>query len=503
MDFIDDGYYINISSHEKITKDDIVIDYQPEESAVKFSYTVIKDGIKSEPVLIESNSIIRIVLRETGQYKIEFTNYYDGEITTKTFETGMYNVDKKAPIIEFSKEEIKVREGEDVDFYEYVVARDNADGDISNSVEIDTSNIDLNAVGKQNVTYKVTDTAGNTTVRTLTVNVTEYNNVQWALKQFTIIGIIIVVVAVILSYYRSINLERRISNYSINPKKKKSTLFERFIKVTTGLIEPFADLLARSTILERYSERFERYQVAFHEKSAMMIVAKKFITSIIFFVISLVVITLKLEMMSLIEMLLSLLIGFYIVDFVYLFKYHFYRKNVENDLLQAIIIMKNAFKSGNSLTQTIEIVSEELDGDIALEFKRMNFELAMGLSLEEVFDRFSERLDLPEVSYLAASLVILNQTGGNIVKVFSSIEKTLMNKKKIRLELKALTGGAKMVTSILIVLPIIFMVIVSLISPNFFAPFFDSGLGLLLFMLIVVIYLLYISLVRKIMRVKV
>ena len=127
----------------------------------------------------------------------------------------------------------------------------------------------------------------------------------------------------------------------------------------------------------------------------------------------------------------------------------------------------------------------------------------MGLSLEEVFDRFSERVDLPKVSYLAASLVILNQTGGNVVKVFSSIEKTLMNKKKIRLELKALTGGAKMVTSILYFLPAAFMGIVSLISPNYFKPFFDSAIGLLIFMLIVAIYLLYISLVRKIMRVKV
>ena len=501
MEFTDEGYYISVSSHEEFTKDDIVIDYQPEESTIKFAYTIIKDGIRSEPVLIEDNSIIRIVLKDSGQYKIEFTNYYTEDV--KVFTTGTYNIDKTAPLIEFTEDTVNIKIGSDVNFTKYVIARDNADGDITEFVEIDTSNVDLQSIGKQKVIYRVKDEAGNESVKTLTINVTTYDEVQHTLKMGAFAGVILVILFVMLSYYRSINLERRISKFSVNPKAKKATLFERMIKVVTGMIEPFADLLSKSTILESYSTRFERYQVAFHEKSSMMIVAKKFIISILFFVISMIVVTLKLEVMTFFEMLLSLLIGFYIIDIVYLFKYHFYRKNVENDLLQAIIVMKNAFKAGNSLTQVIEIVAEELDGDIALEFRRMKFEISMGLSLEEVFERFSERLDLPEVSYLTSSLIILNQTGGNIMKVFSSIEKTLMNKKKIRLELRALTSGVKIVTAILIILPLAFMGIISLISPEYFAPFFDSGLGILLFSLIVAIYLLYISIVRKIMKVRV
>ena len=504
MNFIDDGYYISLASHEKFTKDDIVIDYQPEESAIKFAYTIIKDGNRSETVEIEDNSVIRIVLRESGQYKIEFTNYYSEDGTEfKTFVTGMYNVDKTAPLIEFTEDEVNIRIGDEVDFSQYVVARDNADGDISHLVEINTSNVDLKAVGKQKVYYEVEDAAGNKTVKTLTINVKEYNEVQTMLTQITLLGIVLVGLFVILSYYHSIVIEKRLSNFSINPKAKRETLFERFVKVTTGMIEPFADFLARSTILENYSERYERYQVAFHEKSSMMIVAKKIITSVIFFAVSMIVVTIKLEVMSFMEMVLALLIGFYIIDFIYLFKYQFYRKNVENDLLQAIIVMKNSFRAGNSLTQTIDIVTEELEGDIALEFKRMKLELSMGLSIEEVFDRFASRLDLPEVSYLSSSLIILNQTGGNIVKVFSSIEKTLMNKKKIRLELRALTGSSRLVTSILTVLPIIFMIIISLISPNYFAPFFESALGILIFILAFALYLLYICLVRKIMKVRV
>ena len=501
MNFIDDGYYISLPSQEAFTKNDVVIDYQPEESALKFSYTIIKDGVKSETVEIDQNSVIRIVLRETGQYKIEFTNYYASD-EVKTFSVGMYNIDKNAPLIEFTEDKVEIKIGENVDFADYVVARDNADGDISHLVKIDTSKLDLEAVGEQKVYYTVSDSAGNTTTRTLTIEVAEFTGIQSMLTQISLLGLVLVGLFVILSYYRSIIIERRLSNFSINPKAKKESLFERFIKVSTGLIEPLADFLAKSTLIENYSERYERYQVAFHEKSSMMIVAKKIIVSALFFALSMLVVTIKLDMMTFMEMLVSLLIGFYLVDVVYLFKFQFYRKNIENDLLQAIIVMKNAFKTGNSMTQSIDIVTEELDGDIALEFKRMKLELSMGLSIEEVFERFAKRLDLPEVTYLASSLIILNQTGGNIIKVFSSIEKTLMNKKKIRLELKALTGSSRMVSAILICLPIFFVGLITLISPGYFSPFFESFLGILLLMLSITFYLLYICLVRKIMKVR-
>ena len=504
MNSKDEGYYISLSSHEEFTKDDIVIDYQPEASAIKFSYTITKDGKKSEPVVENSNSAIRIVFRETGQYNIEFTNYYsEDESSFKTFKTGMYNIDKTAPVIEFKEENVEIRLGTDVEFTDYIIAEDNVDGVLTRHVTVNTSNVDLNAVGKQKVKFEVSDAAGNTTTKTMEFTVVEYSPQQEAIKQLSLLGVVIVGLFIILSYYRSITIEKRLSLYSINPKKKKETVFERLIKVVTGMIEPFADWLARFSSMEDYAERYERYQVAFHEKSSMLIVAKKIVCSVVFFAVSLIVVTLKLEVMTFVEMLISLLIGYYLIDFIYLFKYQFYRRNVENDLLQAIIVMKNAIKAGNSITQTIDIVTEELEGDIALEFRKMKQELTLGLSNEDVFERFALRLDLPEVTYLTSSLIILNQTGGNIVKVFSSIEKTLMNKKKIRLELKALTSSSKMVTGILILLPLVFVAIISFISPNYFAPFFESALGIMLFIMCLAIYFLYIHLIRKIMKVRV
>ena len=46
-----------------------------------------------------------------------------------------------------------------------------------------------------------------------------------------------------------------------------------------------------------------------------------------------------------------------------------------------------------------------------------------GLSVDTVFERFARRVKLQEAVYVSSSLTVLNKTGGNIVEVFSSIEK--------------------------------------------------------------------------------
>jgi tight adherence protein B len=129
-------------------------------------------------------------------------------------------------------------------------------------------------------------------------------------------------------------------------------------------------------------------------------------------------------------------------------------------------------------------------------------EISFGLGIEEVFERFSKRVQLEEVTYLTASLSILNKTGGNIIKVFSSIEKTLFNKKKLKLELRSLTGSSKLIVYVLFAVPLLFILFISLVSPGYFSPFYTTGIGFLLLCIMLFIYILYIWFVSKIMKVR-
>jgi Flp pilus assembly protein TadB len=495
-----DKYTINIVNHE-LTKEDIIVNYQPKNTVSYYTYSVLKDGHKSEAIKVEGNSVATIALIESGQYTIEFINYYkDG--STETFTTGTYDIDKEAPVLEIKNGKISLEVGNKFNSKKGVSAYDNVSGDITSKITTNENELNFSKLGEKKLVYEVRDEAGNTTKKEIIVEIIPSTKGETAIRQLTGLGILIVVLFVILGYYRTIVIEKRIGKFSIEPKNKSKNIFEKFLNTTLGIVEVFAEWLARYRWIEKYSKRYERYQIAFKEKNTVVIVAKKIIISIMFFTLSILAFTMELEIMTLFEMIASLLVGFYLLDFIYLFKYRFYRDNVENDLLQAIVIMNNAFKSGKSIPQAIEVVSKELEGGIAIEFGKMKNELSMGLSVETVFDRFAERIEINEISYLTSSLMILNQTGGNIIKVFTSIERSLMNKKKLRLELKALTSGAKTVTYILVLLPIVFMLAITVVSPDYFIPLVDNPLGLLILIVIILIYLLYTYIVRMIMKVR-
>ena len=103
----------------------------------------------------------------------------------------------------------------------------------------------------------------------------------------------------------------------------------------------------------------------------------------------------------------------------------------------------------------------------------------------------------------SSSLTILNKTGGNIVAVFSSIERTLFDKKKLEEDLKNSTGASNLIVKVLMAVPFIFVLIIYILSPTYFNPLFESTLGYFLIFIIVIMFSICIYLLNKIMKVRV
>ena len=231
------------------------------------------------------------------------------------------------------------------------------------------------------------------------------------------------------------------------------------------------------------------------------IFAGKIFVALVFVIVAVFATTIQFKLISAYEIIIPLIVGFFVLDILYFIKYKAYRVKMENDLLAAIIVMNNAFKSGRSISQAIDIAGEEVEGEIGREFKKMSLELSYGLGIDVIFKRFASRVNIDEVNYLTASLTILNKTGGNITKVFDAIEKTMFNKKKLRLELKSLTGSSKIIVYVLFAVPFIFVLFISIINPTYFMPFITTKLGFILLIGMIIYYIIFIICVKKIMKV--
>ena len=322
----------------------------------------------------------------------------------------------------------------------------------------------------------------------------------------TIIMIILaLVIFYLIIYNKTLNLERRISKYSIEAIKDDSvSLFDFLSKFYNDLVVGLSSKLRKSHFLRNYASKYNKYITYENEKtvSNMDYVSNKFYISFAFIFVIFLARIIEGVMPSYYDILISGLLGFFVLDIYFKITDYIKKKKVEQDLLNAIIIMNNAFRSGRSTIQAIEIVSKELTGPIKQEFKKMHLEISYGLSLDVVFDRFSKRVDSEEVDYITSSLSILNKTGGNIIKVFASIEKMLFNKRKLKQEMKSLTSSANMLSKMLLFMPFVFVILISLLNPNYFMPLINTTLGNIILFFIIGIYVLYVIIVNRIMKVR-
>ena len=327
-------------------------------------------------------------------------------------------------------------------------------------------------------------------------------NILVYLVEGMLLGFIIVIIVFVSSAKRSFDLEKRITRFSISSiTDKPSSFFDNFYSQYYNFLDKFSNLLLKSKLLVKYSKSYDKYMYNSNNKQ-IDIIANKFITAFIAVIITFVSNVLRKADISSIIIILASIVGFFVPDFSMMINNKIREKRIENDLFKAVIIMSNAFKSGRSIMQAVKIVSEELEGPIGDEFKKVYIDLTYGLELDTVFERLSKRINMEETKYMASSLVILNKTGGNVVKVFDSIEKSFFERKKLNDELKSVTTLSNFVFRILVSMPFIIFILIYLFNPNYFEPFINNGIGKLILGIIIILYVLYIVIVKKIIKIR-
>ena len=322
--------------------------------------------------------------------------------------------------------------------------------------------------------------------------------------QIIIIVILFIVIVFMLRQNISIRHERRIGRYSIEPIKSESlSVFDNLSIKYFKFVKKIRKVLLKSRLIKRISRRYEKYTLFGKDNLAIDYIVHKLIIAITFVSLTVFSQVLQTRLVTLFELIFNFVLGYYILDIYLIYRNKMRIKKIENEMLRAIIIMNNAFKAGKSTMQAVLIASEELPEPISDEFKKIYQDLKYGLGVDVVFERFAKRINIEEARYISSSLTILNKTGGNIVKVFDSIEKTLFDKKKLKEELRNLTVSSNLVVKVLMFVPFIFVGIIYILNPNYFDSLFSSTLGYFVLFVIFIMVVIYIWFLQKIMKVKV
>ena len=322
-----------------------------------------------------------------------------------------------------------------------------------------------------------------------------------------LIQAIILIISLIIGYILLRNKKvifyiERIGEYGLDSvSKEPQTIYGNIITKYNKINSKLIKILANRRFKNKKDSSL--YILGTRYKNPLVYLADKLLLGLGFSLICFVTSVITGELINIMVFIISFMIGFYSLDI-----YVFYRKKtrvkmIREDLLKAIIIMNSVFKAGKTTVQALKIASEELPYPSNIEFQKMYRDITYGLPLDVVFERFSKRVDIEEAKYISSSLTILQKTGGNIVKVFTSIERSLFDKKKLREELKNLTVNSNMIIKVLMVVPIFFVGIISLLNSTYFNPLFESSRGLIILGIIIVMFSIYVFVLNKIMKVRI
>lgn len=322
---------------------------------------------------------------------------------------------------------------------------------------------------------------------------------------FSLFIILFVVSFYLIRLSIMLNKQKRLIKFSITTNDlDQKTIFEKLEDLYGSIIRKISKVLKRSKFLVKYSKKYNKYIFldSFYLKEGIDLISNKIIFGIFFVAITVTIDILRLKTVTLFQIIASFLVGYLIINIYVFIKRKKEEKQIQNDLLKAVSIMNNAFKSGRSIMQAVDIVSSELDGAISNEFKKIYLDLSYGLDLNVVFKRFADRVKNDEIKYMSASLTILNKTGGNIVKVFNSIEKGFFDRKKLKDELDSSLALSNMVYKVLVCLPILMILIIYVLNPTYFNPLFTTIIGRIIIVISIIIYISYIIIVKKITNLK-
>lgn len=177
---------------------------------------------------------------------------------------------------------------------------------------------------------------------------------------------------------------------------------------------------------------------------------------------------------------------------------------IEEQLPEALEVMAISLRAGHSLDQTIRLTSKELESPIADEFQRVAEEQALGRALDEALVAFSRRLrSCRTVRTFVVSVLVLRQTGGNLIEVLESIIDTMRQQSQYQKKLAAMTAEGRSSSTMLAGLPPVFALLAGLANPDFIGLLVTDPLGRMLGMISVGLWLTGVVWVRKMTNVEV
>ena len=155
-------------------------------------------------------------------------------------------------------------------------------------------------------------------------------------------------------------------------------------------------------------------------------------------------------------------------------------RSFEADFPEALALVARAMRGGHALQSSLRLVAEEMEGRVSAEFSLLSDELSLGRDLENVLQDLCHRTGLSDVYLFSVGVMIQRDVGGNMAEVMEKLATMIRERFKFHARVRSMTTMNRSSALVLLVIPFVFVALMSITNPEFVSPLWSTTQGQLL-----------------------
>lgn len=152
-------------------------------------------------------------------------------------------------------------------------------------------------------------------------------------------------------------------------------------------------------------------------------------------------------------------------------------RRFEEQFPEAIELLGRALRAGHALTTGLQMVGDEVDDPVGLEFRTLFEQQNYGMSLPDALRAFATRMPIVDARFFVTALLTQRESGGNLAEVLDNLASVIRERFKVKRQVRVMSAHGRITGWVLGCLPPAVAGILFVISPDHIRLLVEDPLG--------------------------
>lgn len=151
------------------------------------------------------------------------------------------------------------------------------------------------------------------------------------------------------------------------------------------------------------------------------------------------------------------------------------QRQINEQIPELLSLLTGALRAGYGLSQSLEIMVDQLPLPIQAEIRRALRSIGLGMPIQRALSDMAARIGTDEMDMVVTAIVVQYETGGNLAQTLDTIGVTVRDRLRIKRDIRVLTAQQRLTGYILAFLPFVLALLLYMLNPDYMRRLFEPG----------------------------